>query len=183
MRCGFPGEEAGRAQATMTRLQNNQWPRSRPSSTPAGPAGRDRAADHRLAQPTPTAQKAEYSHAPKQPHRRALRPGQPRPTSAAWASSMTGTTPTPRQSPSPATSPTTSTSRTPTPAARRPARATRRSTTSSPPTPRPPGQTPSNHLPTPPTCSATRAPGWSPQHCAPPTPSSARSSSRASTAR
>ncbi len=40
-------------------------------------------------------------------------PGQPRPTPAAWTTSTTGTTPTPQQSPSRATSPTTPASRTP----------------------------------------------------------------------
>ena len=122
------------------------------------PGGRDPGADRQLAQPTPTAQQAGDSHAPKQPHRRALRPDQPVRPPPPPTSSVTGTTPTPRRSPPRATSPTTSTSRTPTPAARRPARATQRSTTSLPPTPRPPGQTPSTHPPTPRSCSLIRAP-------------------------
>jgi predicted dinucleotide-binding enzyme len=73
---GFDGLDAGplaeswRQQPRHPHLHHRPAPRRRP----AGPSGREPGADRQLAQPAPP---ADYSHAPNQAHRRALRPRQP----------------------------------------------------------------------------------------------------------
>jgi predicted dinucleotide-binding enzyme len=75
---GFDGLDAGPLAESWRQQPGTPVYTTDLPSTPPGRPWRTRPrADRRMAQPAPTAQKAGYSHAPKQPHRRALRPGQP----------------------------------------------------------------------------------------------------------